>query len=155
GYSPMAIRIGDLRGDLGPVRLKDGKRLTGRVLDAQSQPLARVGVELLRTGNDAADEFIAQSSAGNGIRATAMTDSDGRFTLTPLPLGEYVLSIADSVNDPYSNDKSHYREHVDHAFVPMDVTIREDAAPRPIEVKANPHSILRGRFFDSQGKPRA
>lgn len=153
-FSPMAVRIGDRRGDLGSFRLEEGTRISGKVLNAQGEPVSSVAVELRRDGDgEEVDELLGQIA--NGIRATAMTDADGRFQMTPLPPGKYRATIEDEYSIPGSDGGRPQKLKIEDVFVPMEITLAEGEIPDPIEIQAVPHVIVRGRFFDSSGKPRA
>ncbi len=155
-FSPMAVRIGERRGDLGSFRLQEGTRISGRVLNAKGQPVSSVAVVLERQGDgEEADEFLGHSSVGNQIRASAMTDTEGRFQLTPLPPGKYRATIEDHFSVPGLNDWPSEKLNIDDVFVPMELTLTSEEIPDPIEIQAVPHIVVRGRFFGSDGKPRA
>ncbi|PQO33703.1 M56 family metallopeptidase [Blastopirellula marina] len=158
-FASEAHRLYDRRGDLGTFTLSEGKSLTGQVLDAKGQPVANVGVELRRDGDgQEADEFLDTNAVANGIRARAMTNEDGTFTLTPLPPGTYTAEIQESVSDPTlprGNWFDRKRDKMPYVFVRQKVEILADAKTDPLLIQALPHVIIRGRFFDSQGKPRA
>ena len=155
-YSPLAYRIGDKRGDLGPLKLQEGMRLAGRVLDAQGEPVPNVAVNLRRRGDgEEADEFLNMNAVANGIAAGSKTDHEGRFQLNPLPPGTYRAEVSERVSDPTAARERGEELEVEDVFVPLEITINEDMPLEPIEIRAVPHVIIRGRFFNSQGKPRA
>ena len=84
------------RGDLGTITLKKGAAVTGRVLDVQGKPLAGVSIEVRRErGNGPEFEALGQMAVADSIRRTAETDAEGRFTLDPLPPGEYRVMPTD------------------------------------------------------------
>ena len=154
----QAIRLHDKRGELETIRLRDGVQISGQVLDANGQPLDDVGVEVRRSGDGGdVDEFIKNSHVGNTIESGAMSNSDGKFTLRPLPPGDYSLRIKDRAHDfADSANKKKRRppaKTLEHVFLPMKISIIEDEPIEPIEVRAVPHVTVRGRFFDSKGEP--
>ena len=155
--SPIARRIGDERGDLGSLHLQEGTRLLGQVLDAKGNPVADVAVNVRRDGDgDEADEFLNNNAVANHIGTGTMTDEQGRFQLNPLPPGTYRAEVRDYVSDPSVRQPGRREElAVDHVFTPVSVTIREGEPNDPLEIRAVPHVIIRGRFFNSEGKPRA
>jgi hypothetical protein len=154
-FAPMAIRIKDRRGDLGPIQLQEGQRVSGQVLNARGKPVPNVAVEMRRQGDGAeADEFLGQNAVANGIRGTCKTDENGRFELNPLPPGKYRAQIENRYYAPGSEGRAEDLV-VSDVFVPMEVTIAADAAVSPLEIRAIPHVVLKGRFFNSKGEPRA
>ncbi|TWU00979.1 carboxypeptidase regulatory-like domain-containing protein [Stieleria varia] len=155
--APRAIRLRDKRGQYDSIQLNDGKRLTGQVLDTKGEPVANVGVSVdsLSDGEDA-DEFLNPNAVSTGIRATAMTDAQGKFELLPLPPGEYSVRVEDQVHDPTEEQTGRKpKKDLDHAFSRMKITISDDDINEPLVIRALPHVIIRGRFFDAHGKPRA
>lgn len=155
-FSPIAHRIGDQRGDIGPLRLQEGVRLSGQVLDAKGLPVAHVGVNVRRNGDgEEADEFLNSNAVANAIGAGAETDEQGRFQLKPLPPGSYRAEVRNRVSDPTAESRRRQELKVEHVFTPLEVTVAEGEPNDPIEIRAVPHVIIRGRFFNGQGKPRA
>ena len=156
--APLAHRIGDKRGELGELKLSEGTRVSGQVFDASGNPLAGVGFALRRKGdNEAADEFLNANAVSNGIRGGARTDAQGRFTTNPLPPGEYQARISGSYRDPTATHQPRVpqQQELPHVFAPQTITIDSEQPLDPIEIRAAPHLLVRGRFFDSEGKPRA
>lgn len=147
-YSPIAIRLYDQRGDFGDIELKPGVRVPGRVHDAKGNPLV-ASVEARRDGDgEKADEFLGANAVANGIRASVTSSQDGHFLLPPLPAGNYSLEV--SVGDADAKQRN-----LDHVFTRIKMTVPDEGPPEPVEVRALPHVIVRGRFFDAQGNPRA
>jgi beta-lactamase regulating signal transducer with metallopeptidase domain/protocatechuate 3,4-dioxygenase beta subunit len=158
-FAAEAHRIGDRRGDLGTFKLQEGVVMTGKVLDAKGSPVPNVGVEMRRRGDGAeADEFLQANAVANGIRAGTMTDEDGAFTLKPLPPGTYTAEIEEVAHDPTEprvNWFNRRRDKMPHVFTRQQIEIAGDVKPDPITIQAMPHVIIRGRFFDGDGNPRA
>jgi len=156
-FSPLAYRIGDGRGEIEPLKLKDGTRLTGQVLDAQGKPIPNVAVNLQRNGDgEAPDEFLNANAVANGIRAGAMTDAEGQFQLRPLPAGRYRAKVSGGLDDP--TQRRDWRSEgmpLNHVFIPLNLEIRDGEPSAPLEFRAVPHVLVRGRFFNSEGKPSA
>ena len=63
--------------------VKDDGRVGGRVFDSEGQPLAGAGVVIVSAGGD--------MEMSDGIRAE--TDAEGRYQLTGIPAGRYLLGI--------------------------------------------------------------
>ena len=156
-FAATATRIGKKRGQLDDLTLQPGTRLNGRVVNARGEAVPNVGVEVERNGDgEEADEFLNSNAVSNGIRAAGMTDEQGRFSLAPLPTGEYTLKVEGRNSDPTIKREAWIEEmELADVFSPMQIVIEAGVEPRPIEVRAVPHVIVRGRFFDAQGKPRA
>jgi hypothetical protein len=105
---------------------------------------------------DEVDEFLAANAVGNALAAGSKTDAEGRFQLNPLPPGTYRLDVRARAHDPsVPREGIQNAGPLDHVFPPMEVTIAAGEPADPIEIRAMPHVILRGRFFDGQGNPRA
>ena len=155
--APKAIRLRDMRGKLEPIQLDSGKRITGQVLSTSGKPVPNVGVSLRsQSDGEEADDFLSQNSVSRGIRAAAMTDEQGQFQLHPLPAGEYSLRIEDRAYDPTeAREGRKPKRELEHVFSRMKITISDDSVNEPLEIHALPHVIVRGRFFDPTGKPRA
>lgn len=155
--APKAIRLRDKRGKLDPIQLDDGKRITGQLLSTSGKPVPNVGVSLRsQSDGEEADDFLSQNAVARGIRAAAMTDEQGKFQLHPLPAGEYSLRVEDRAYDPTeAREGRKPKRELEHVFSRMKITISDDNVNEPLEIRALPHVIVRGRFFDSTGKPRA
>ncbi|MCC7338761.1 MAG: carboxypeptidase regulatory-like domain-containing protein [Pirellulaceae bacterium] len=156
-FAAAAIRIGQKRGQLGDVTLQPGVRLSGRVVNTRGEPVPNVGVEAGRKGDgEEADEFLNSNAVSNGIRAATKTDQEGKFLLSPLPSGEYRLNVESRVADPTEKSLPWTEElEVADVFTPMEITIEPGVNSEPLEIRAVPHVIVRGRFFDSEGNPRS
>lgn len=156
-YSPIAQRIGDKRGNLGPIKLADGIRISGQVLDAKGNPVPNVAVNLRRDSDgEEADEFLNSNAVSGAIGTGAKTDAEGKFTLKPLPTGNYSARVGNAVRDQsVRHERRPDRLPVDHVFSPTELTISKDDPVERIVLRASPHIIVRGRFFNSKGKPRA
>lgn len=155
-YSPIALRIGDRRGDVGTLQLDEGTRLSGQVLDAKGNPVPHVGVNIRRRGDgEKADEFLNNNAVANQIGSGAESDEAGRFQFNPLPPGPYRIEVKDRIDDPtIRRERNTPKLKLDHVFSPLEVVIQDGVPNDPIEIRATPHVIVRGRFFDGQGQPR-
>jgi len=146
-FSPLAHRIGTQRGDIGPLKLQKGTRLSGQVLDLKGKPVANVAVNILRSGDGkAAEEFLEANGVSNAIGTGTQTDKAGRFKLNPLPPGKYRVKIGDRVFDQSEKNERDESLKVNDVFVPFDVTIRVGEPNNPIEIHAVPQLLVRGRF---------
>lgn len=80
-YKPerlLKFRVGGCASEIFYV--VDNTRITGRVFDAEGNPVAGIGV-------------VALGTTGWGISWYAKTDEEGRYKIAPLPLGQYFLGI--------------------------------------------------------------
>lgn len=155
-FSPLTAYLNNgLHGDIGPLQLQKGTRMTGQVLDREGKAVPNVAVNLYRKAHlNNHDGYLESLSVSDHTGTGTVTDADGRFQLTPLPSGRYNVSVDDRV---YYRYKGPGREQfkVDDVFVPFEITIQEDETNEPIEIRAVPEIKIRGRLFDSQGNPQA
>ncbi len=76
------------RGDLGVLRIADGVRVTGRVVDSQGRPVQGISLTApLESKADGQPNFLYR------------TNSQGRFTTDKLLPGKYLLTV-DNIYDP-------------------------------------------------------
>lgn len=75
GLAPHGLRAQDVPQIAGP------GRISGTVVDPESSPLANVAITL-------------RTAADSAVITGVMTDSQGRFTLESLPLGEYRIRVS-------------------------------------------------------------
>ncbi|MCA9129116.1 MAG: hypothetical protein KDB22_18640 [Planctomycetales bacterium] len=147
-YSPMAIRLRDRRGDLGNIELQQGTQVAGQLFDAEGHEIEGLVVSAQRRGDgEDVDEFLGANAVGNGIRGRTTTAAEGKFVLPPLPPGDYTIGVSLP-----RDDKQGFLPYV---FTRSQLTIPVQGQIDPIEVRALPHVIVRGRFFDGQGNPRS
>jgi len=83
------------------IRLLRWGTLSGRVLDERGDPLQGARVDLLRPRYEAGRRRLMPAAS-----ATALTDDLGRYRLSGLPPGQYIVSA--SVGDPQSMDLPGY-----------------------------------------------
>ncbi|MGO9921617.1 MAG: M56 family metallopeptidase [Isosphaeraceae bacterium] len=154
-YAPeLYVVPGGKRGDMGTITLKKGVSVAGRVLDAQGKPIKGVFVEIERKRGPGPDlEAKNLGFISNVIRRVAETDLDGRFTLNPLPLGEY--SVAPSETN-YDGDRKVNWAHrpLPEVFAPAKLEIKEGETPAPLEIRALPSVVIEGHWVDSKGQPK-
>ena len=140
--------VGKDRGDVGEIRLREGVRVSGRVLNVEGKPVAGVPVNIEYRGGG--DETVNNLPVASSIRRGAMTDDNGAFSFDPLPSGDYRVLPEDHKSDPLERDRTRYT--LPGVFLPMKVSLKEGAAVPPIEVQASPHVVFNAQYFDSAGK---
>jgi beta-lactamase regulating signal transducer with metallopeptidase domain/protocatechuate 3,4-dioxygenase beta subunit len=151
-YAPSLRGLKDnKRGDLGRFVLADGPRLSGRVFDAQGQPVAGANVNAERDYNadDPEIEFLRQLIVADSINRSAVTDAEGRFTMGPLPPATYRVSPAER-----SRTDGKRRAMPASVFVASKVTLEQGKPPEALEIRAVPHVVVAIQNVDSKGKPR-
>ncbi|MGC8644286.1 MAG: carboxypeptidase regulatory-like domain-containing protein, partial [Isosphaeraceae bacterium] len=155
-YAPELRLLGDgQRGEIGTFTLKNGVKVSGRVLDVQGKPLAGLFIKADRErGSGPEFEALGRLIVADAIRRGAETDSQGRFTFDPLPPGNYRV-MPEDVN--YSGDRSTgwTRHELPGVFAPKKLTIKEGETPEELEVRASPHVVIEGQWFDSKGQPKS
>ncbi|MDG3005290.1 M56 family metallopeptidase [Paludisphaera mucosa] len=154
-YAPQMHVLADgRRGDLGTFRLKPGASLTGRVVDLQGTPLARLLIAARREQESGPDaDALNQMNVADKIRSTTETDAEGRFVFNHLPPGEY--QVAPTAIDIRVDPSERRGRKLPGVFLPRKVSIAEDATPPVLEIRESPHVVVEGRWLDSQGRPRS
>jgi hypothetical protein len=146
-FAPEAHRIGDRRGDWGQLKMQPGARASGRVLDAKGESVASVKVEARRQGDgEEADEFLGNNAVANHIGRTTTTGPEGKFTLGPLPDGDYVITVQPAGD---------YEPSLEHVFLRRQVSIADGKAPDDLEIRAVPHVYIHATYLNSEGQPRS
>jgi beta-lactamase regulating signal transducer with metallopeptidase domain/protocatechuate 3,4-dioxygenase beta subunit len=133
-------------GDLGEIRLAEGIRLRGRTLNAEGKAVAGIVVNAYYQGKE--NEALQPYSVLTGIRRSAITDAEGRFTFDPLPAGEYRVVPEDESLDPRQERGVHPLPGV---FVGQKIMLKEGASTE-LELQAVPHINLQAQYLDSHGK---
>jgi hypothetical protein len=147
-YAPSVHGIrNNKRGDLGTFTLKDGIRLSCRVLDVRGKPLA--GVNVNASTMDPSEELQGLPVA-NAIARSAISDSDGKLELAPLPPGSYQVQPDEHPRDASRDDRA--RRPLPDLFVGHKVTLKAGVKQEPIELRAVPHVVIEARYLDSKGK---
>ncbi len=147
-FASTSRAVNKERGDVGEIRLRDGVRVSGRVISAEGHPVAGVPVNI--DYSDGGSETVNNLPVASSIRRSAITDVDGKFAFDPLPTGEYRVIPSDHRSDPLVRDRTRYT--VPGVFLPMKVSLKEGVAAAPIEIQAAPHIVFHAQIFDSEGK---
>ena len=148
-YSPQAHRIANRRGDWGTLTMEKGKTVTGRILDAQGEPIPNVVIDARREGDgDKPDEYLRNNAVANHIGRNVTAGLAGEFKLQSLPDGEYELRFRGTGN---GKERPAPLKHVlpRHMF-----SVANSATPQILEIRAVPHVLIKGTWVDSAGKPR-
>ena len=155
-YAPELHVLADgKRGDVGTFTLSKGMTVTGVALDVQGKPLAKLLIEASRERGDGPEfEALGQMMVSDAIRRTTETDSEGRFTFDPLPPGTFKIAPTD-YDGRSDRSKGLARRNLPGVFTPKKLTIKEEEPPAPLEVRASPHVVIEGQWFDSKGQPKS
>jgi beta-lactamase regulating signal transducer with metallopeptidase domain len=145
-YSPSTHVLHNKRGDLGRFILEKGLVLKGRVMDAEGKPLKDVWVNADIRGGPAKQKI--DMSVFDYLARSALSDDKGEFAMAPLPAGDYDLIVADQ---PRAGSGETYP--LPAVFINREITLDQNRSTEPIEVRAVPHVLISGQFFDSSGKP--
>jgi beta-lactamase regulating signal transducer with metallopeptidase domain len=149
-YSPSTHLYHQPQGDLGRFTLEKGETLQGRVVTLEGKPVSKVWVNAeLRSGP-------AKKEIGmpvfDSLARVALTDSDGRFTMKPLPVGEYTLIISDYARGGDVEDRTRYP--VPDVFLQQHLSLEASGTPHTVEIRAVPHICITMQQVDSKGKPK-
>lgn len=145
-YSIVQKAVKDGPVDLGEIPVGEGIRIRGRTLSADGKPLAGVAVNAISQDRD---EALRTYNVLTGIRRGAISDAEGRFTIDPLPPGEYRIAAEEQLIDPRFERDLHPLPAV---FLAQKTTLKEGLAPPEIELQAVPHINFHAQYLDSQGK---
>jgi hypothetical protein len=140
------------KGHVGRFTLRPGVLLKGRVLDVEGKPIAGIFVNAERQSNQEDREILNVLHVADAINRTAVTHSDGSFTLAPLPSGDYRVSPGTRSRDGL--ERRHERP-LPAAFTARNVSLKEGERPEALEIRASSHVVIEAQWFDSKGKPIA
>jgi hypothetical protein len=148
-YSIVQKFVSNQPGDLGEIRVPEGIRIHGRVLSAEGEPVSGIAVNAYHQDRD---EALQTYFVASGIRRSAITDAEGRFTIDPLPPGEYRVVPEDELSDPrYERDVLPPAG----AFVAHTTALKDGLVPPELELQAMPHVTFHAQYLDSQGIKRS
>lgn len=126
-------------GEQPPIRLKPGFVLTGKVIDAQDQPLAGI---------------VVRASTGTRVPYLfAISDAEGIYRFTPLPSGTYRLTPVRSYHDTQTGDSlsASLPYPIPSIEYPLDTST---ASPDPKAIiQASPLIKIPVEVADGEGNP--
>jgi beta-lactamase regulating signal transducer with metallopeptidase domain len=137
------------RGDLGKFVLQPGIVTKGRVVDQQGKPVGGVWVNAWVTGGAAKKKY--DLPANEMVTRSGLTDTQGQFTLAPLPAGEYMVHVGEYPHDSLIEDRTPHP--VPAVFGPQSLTLETGETTASIEIRALPEVVVEGQYYDSHGKP--
>jgi hypothetical protein len=138
------------RGDLGKFTLKPGVAIKGRVLDVESKPIAGIFVNAERERDQQAGEILGGLAVADAINRSAVSDSEGWFTLAPLPAGQYRVLPGERARD---GSERHKVRPLTAVFTPRKISLKEGEPSEPLEIRASPHVVIEAQWVDGKGKP--
>lgn len=123
------------------ITLRKGYPVSGRVIDEDGKPVAKVKVSVggawwMRDDDDEAEAPAADAPAKARSRV-ALTDEKGQFTIPAVAAGTHKLSAIDGVHAPATSDPVPV---IDHAVTGVTITMKVGGT-------------LAGRVVDAAGKP--
>jgi hypothetical protein len=129
-------------GDLGDIRLVQGTRITGQVLTADGKTAPGIHVDA-HSGNS--NSYASLHGVGSGITRSATTDAEGRFTMNPLPPGDYRVQPGEGPGGRFPNGSQN------DVYIAHTVKLTEGLAATPVVLRAAPHVHVHLQYLTSQG----
>jgi hypothetical protein len=151
-YAPSTQGLFKKRGDLGRFVLQPGIPVKGRVVDLQGKPVAGVWVNAQITGGPGRQDFDTIPFTNMAARS-GLTDSQGRFTISPLAVGKYLLNV-----DTYPDDalvENRKVRPVPGVFGQQLLTLKQGMRDASVEIREIPTVAVEGQFYDSHGRTRS
>lgn len=131
--APQPITFGEQK----TIRLKNGPRLSGRVVDRAGRGLSGIYVEAF-TG-----KTVPVLHAKSG--------PDGRFKFTPSPPGEYNVYTMDGFLDPIT--EKYLGNTLTRPFNRVTVTLPKSGEPKPVTIQQAPSDPITVTAYDEDGEP--
>jgi hypothetical protein len=148
-FSPSTHLLHQSRGDLGKFTLEDGIRLSGQVLDSDGTPAGSVWINA-ELSRGPAKQRIGMPVI-DALSRSALTDDQGRFTMDPLPVGEYDLLTSEYPRDSLTEDHTYHP--VPGTFVHQTLQLVAGQPTASVEIRAVPHVLVTINQLDSQNRP--
>lgn len=131
--APQPITFGEQK----TIRLKNGPRLSGRVVDRAGRGLSGIYVEAF-TGRTVP---VLHAKSG----------PDGRFKFTPSPPGEYNVYTMDGFLDPIT--EKYLGNTLTRPFNRVTVTLPKSGEPKPVTIQQAPSDAITVTAYDEDGEP--
>jgi beta-lactamase regulating signal transducer with metallopeptidase domain len=144
-YAITELKLDDKASDLGDIRLPHGTRITGRALKADGQPAAGVSIDAVPGSKDS---YEASGGWFSSISRSTTTDAEGRFTLAPLPAGQYRVESSKMGGLLPPSARNYQQADV---FLAQIVTLVEGQPLMPLELRSVPQVVFHAQYLSSQG----
>ena len=131
--APQPITFGEQK----TIRLKNGPRLSGRVVDRAGRGLSGIYVEAF-TGKTVP---VLHAKSGVG----------GHFEFTPSPPGEYRVYTTDGFIDPIT--EKYLGNTLTRPFAGVTTTLPKSGDPKPVTIQQAPSDPITVTAYDEDGEP--
>lgn len=148
-FAPSTHLLHQQRGDLGQITLADGIRLSGQVLTSDGSPAGSVWVNAEIYGGPAKQRI--DMPVIDALSRSALTDSQGHFTMGPLPAGDYDLLITEYPRDSLTERAT--RHSVPDVFLHQKIHLDSSQPTASTEIRAVPHVVVTIQQLNSKGSP--
>jgi hypothetical protein len=133
-FAPQIKVLYDERGNLGTIKLVRGTPVTGRVLDANGEPLAGVFVSAVPW--IATEPRYSSNVIEQRMHRAAESDAKGNFTLAPLPPGEFRLEPKEFLDEIKIDRGIDSRRDVPGLFVPQKLRLKPGQDHAVVDLQA-------------------
>ena len=148
-FAPSTHLLHQSRGNLGQFTLEDGIRLSGQVLDSDGTPAGSLWINAELSGGPAKQQI--RMPVIDALSRSALTDDQGRFTMDPLPAGDYDLLTSEYPRDSLTEDHTYHP--VPGTFVHQKFQLVAGQPTASVEIRAVPHVLVTINQLDSQNRP--
>ncbi len=154
-YAPQSIVVSSTNPNVGVLRLEEGKRIKGIILDANGAPVAGTDITarpLSSVDSDVMD-FLKKTRGRiqGAYRREVESDADGRFVLPPVHEGKYEITVADRVSHVENDVTVVNPASYVGVFIRQNLDVVSD--PQEIVLKAVPSVDVQFKTVDSAGHP--